>query len=365
MSLFVTRAARDMGGSGARKAASVAKPKKKNLYEVLGVARDATEEEIKKAYRRLALRYHPDKNTDEDGSAETAFKEINAAYSVLSDPKKRERYDINGAEDSDDEEGDDQQVPAGARVVGDEIDLLSYMLGLPPGARRVRRHYSTPNPGFLEAKLFTLLQLLPALVLVSLAFFPPRSVGDVYRSSAPFKMGREGAYTEVRRTAAARVPYYVRVGFDAELPRDAVELVEEAVVNTRRGALEGGCKAEEQVKRKGVDVARRRPKGPERDALVVKAQAQATPSCDALARFNDALILSSLGGAGGEGGADGGGEEDLAGGGGGGGGGSGGGGESGEAQSWHEDEDEWEDPPAPPGTYRPPRTKRASAAAAA
>ena len=66
-------------------------------YEVLGVARDAEEEEIKKAYRQLALKYHPDKNPD-DAAAEAKFKDAAAAYEILSDPEKRAKFDQGGAE---------------------------------------------------------------------------------------------------------------------------------------------------------------------------------------------------------------------------------------------------------------------------
>src|SRR5581483_8341877 len=68
----------------------------RDYYEVLGVARTATEEEIKKAYRILARKYHPDVNPG-DKSAEEKFKELNEAYAVLSDPEKRQRYDRLGA----------------------------------------------------------------------------------------------------------------------------------------------------------------------------------------------------------------------------------------------------------------------------
>lgn len=64
----------------------------KDYYKILGVGRDATEEEIKKAYRRLAHQYHPDKKSGD----ETKFKEINEAYQVLSDREKRARYDRFG-----------------------------------------------------------------------------------------------------------------------------------------------------------------------------------------------------------------------------------------------------------------------------
>ena len=65
---------------------------KRDYYEVLGVERGASDAELKKAYRRLAMKYHPDRNKAPD--AEEKFKEIAEAYAVLSDPKKRAQYVI-------------------------------------------------------------------------------------------------------------------------------------------------------------------------------------------------------------------------------------------------------------------------------
>lgn len=70
---------------------------KRDYYEVLGVGRDASPQEIKSAYRRLAVRYHPDRNPG-DAEAEERFKEAAEAYAVLSDPEKRGRYDHLGHE---------------------------------------------------------------------------------------------------------------------------------------------------------------------------------------------------------------------------------------------------------------------------
>ncbi|BBE42295.1 J domain-containing protein [Conexivisphaera calida] len=67
----------------------------KDYYEILGVPRDATPDQIKAAYRKLALQYHPDRNKSPD--AEEKFKEITEAYAVLSDPEKRRQYDAYGA----------------------------------------------------------------------------------------------------------------------------------------------------------------------------------------------------------------------------------------------------------------------------
>lgn len=70
-------------------------PEKRDYYDVLGVSRTATDEELKKAYRKLAKQYHPDLNPG-DKEAEAKFKEVNEAYAVLSDPEKRRNYDQFG-----------------------------------------------------------------------------------------------------------------------------------------------------------------------------------------------------------------------------------------------------------------------------
>lgn len=65
----------------------------KDYYRVLGVSRDAGSEDIKKAFRRLAFRYHPDRNPENAKEAEGRFKEINEAYEVLGNEQKRRQYD--------------------------------------------------------------------------------------------------------------------------------------------------------------------------------------------------------------------------------------------------------------------------------
>lgn len=88
----------------------------KDYYKILGVSKSANAEDVKKAYRRLARKYHPDVNPG-DKSAETRFKEINEAYEVLSDPEKRRKYDTLGPNWQDQFGfGTPQRPGAGART---------------------------------------------------------------------------------------------------------------------------------------------------------------------------------------------------------------------------------------------------------
>jgi molecular chaperone DnaJ len=98
-----------------------------DLYDILGVSRDATDEDIKRAYRRLARQLHPDVN-GEDG-AEERFKEVTAAYEILSDPQKRRQYDLYG-------QGGPQAFP-----FGDVADIFDAFFG--PGTFGTTRRRST------------------------------------------------------------------------------------------------------------------------------------------------------------------------------------------------------------------------------
>src|SRR5690242_1436292 len=92
----------------------------KDYYKTLGVAKTATDKEIKAAYRKLARKHHPDVNPG-NKAAEAKFKEIGEAYEVLSDPEKRQRYDALGADWSRYASGDAGPAWAGARPGGGRV----------------------------------------------------------------------------------------------------------------------------------------------------------------------------------------------------------------------------------------------------
>ncbi len=108
-----------------------------DYYEVLGIAKTADRREIKAAYRKLALKFHPDKNPG-DHEAEEKFKQINEAYAILSDPEKRDRYDRYGTADPQ------------THFSGDIFDIFSSVFGGGFGSQSAQRGFAGED---LEAKL--------------------------------------------------------------------------------------------------------------------------------------------------------------------------------------------------------------------
>ena len=108
---------------------------KRDYYEVLGVSRDVTSEQLKKVYRRLAMKYHPDQNPDDAGAADK-FKELTEAYQVLSDPNRRAQYDQFG------HDAPNMGFGGGATVdISSMTDFFESIFGSVFGGSRPRRRH--------------------------------------------------------------------------------------------------------------------------------------------------------------------------------------------------------------------------------
>lgn len=121
---------------------------KKNFYDILGVAKTASQDEIKSAYRKLAMKYHPDRNAG-NKEAEEKFKEISEAYQVLSDDQKRKQYDTYGSTDFGGfGAGQGGQGGAGFEdIFGSDInDIFESMFGGGAARGRKKRKPAGPQP---------------------------------------------------------------------------------------------------------------------------------------------------------------------------------------------------------------------------
>ena len=121
---------------------------KRDYYEVLGVNKNATDDELKKAYRRLAKKYHPDANPDNKKEAEAKFKEVNEAYENLSDPQKRRMYDQFGHAGPQGFGGNSGFYSQGFEGFDVDLgDIFSSFFGGGFGGRSSRARNSGPTKG--------------------------------------------------------------------------------------------------------------------------------------------------------------------------------------------------------------------------
>ncbi|CAF0792049.1 unnamed protein product [Adineta steineri] len=258
----------------------------KNLYEILGVSKTASEADLKKAYRKLALQFHPDK-CKAPGATE-AFKAIGKAFSILNDPKKREDYDRYGqAMEPQYHRGSTGGQRCGQNYYTDEDDdfsaeeIFNIFFGHSGVSNRTRRrrqhpntfHFTTNSP---QNTMHTLTQLLPYLFLFLISI-----IGTFLVSEPQFQLHRTGKYTNLRSTRISNIQYYVKPDFRAPNTHAELDRFESSVIDEYITDLQHQCYREQQHKESMLWRARMM----NDNSLYHQAQQLTTPSCTKLNNF--------------------------------------------------------------------------------
>ncbi|KAB7498282.1 DnaJ-like protein subfamily B member 14 [Armadillidium nasatum] len=263
----------------------------KDYYEILGVTKEATDSDLKKSYRKLALQFHPDKN--KAPGADEAFKAVGNAFAVLSDPEKRKQYDLYGPEESSTQNHRSYSHHDYTRgyegdVTAEELFNMFFGGSYPGGSVYVRRngrwersrtghprttthhHHETSHAD--QSSLSVFLQLMPLLLILLLSLFSSLLSSDPIYSLSP-----TSKYTMQRTTHNLGINYYVKQDFASEY-QGSIRRLESQVEDDYINTLKNGCYKERNYKENMI--WRARSFG---DAhLYRKAQDLRTPSCDTL-----------------------------------------------------------------------------------
>eukprot|EP00736_Rhodelphis_marinus_P003299 Rmarinus@m.5379 len=261
-------------------------------YDVLGVSQGAGDSEVKKAYRKLAIKYHPDKNPAPE--AAEAFKAIGHAFAVLSDPDKRAKFERYGHEDP-------MQAAASSgrarHFYQDEVspeEIFNIFFGGGPFGhtvfrsgggtpfRRGRQQYHRAdrqqNPQESPSFLYLLMQMAPLLLLIFMTFSPTS------HSYQPYSVTKTKEHTLPRETPTG-IPYYVDSHFDSKysLDRRKIAQVEATIENQYVDMLRTKCEQERRKKHSMMQEALWY-SGAEKERRINKADQYRTKSCDELHR---------------------------------------------------------------------------------
>ncbi|RMC11858.1 hypothetical protein DUI87_11984 [Hirundo rustica rustica] len=265
----------------------------KDYYEILGVNREASDEDLKKAYRKLALKFHPDKN-HAPGATE-AFKAIGNAYAVLSNPEKRKQYD---------QFGDEKLNPAHhghshadfhrgfeADISPEDLFNMFFGGGFPSsnvhmysnGRMRYAYHQRQDRREHQgDGGLGLFVQLMPILILIIVS-----ALSQMMVSSPPYSLSHRLSvgHTHRRVTEHLKVPYYVSESFAEEYTGTNLKNVERSVEDDYIANLRNNCWREKQQK-EGL-LYRARYFGD--SDLYQRAQKMGTPSCSRLSDVQASL----------------------------------------------------------------------------
>jgi len=259
-----------------------------NHYATLGVSRDANDADIKKAYRKEALKWHPDKNPDQKDLAEKRFKEVSEAFKVLSDPDERAHYDRYGEAR---QQGVRPRGPGGHQRAGpmyaDELtpeDIFNMFFGVAPGTQRRRPQQHHQHGGGQQVNI-NLVQLLPLLLLMLFSLLSSVSTGD----EKPFNLKRSESHFQQRRTEVAGVQYWVSDTFELFYPTGlALRKVEDQIENDNLHLVRRRCNAEVTQRQKMVEAAKQY-SGTEKDKIDKMDAAISSyemPNCNERDRLN-------------------------------------------------------------------------------
>lgn len=268
----------------------------KDYYQVLGVTKEATDSEIKKAYKKLALQLHPDKNKA-PGAVE-AFKAVGNAAAVLTDVEKRKAYDLHGINEPFNPHGGGNNTPAGMNrtyytndfgysrnfqgdVTAEELFNMFFGGGIPQqNMYRQRRQRAEAQRGDREnqSSSSALINLLPILLLIGLSM-----MSSFFISDPIYSLQQSHKYSVKRETNALKIAYYVKDNFYSEY-QGSVGRLEASVEEDFLNHLKHSCSRERNY-RDGM-LAKARAFG-DRD-LFRKAQSINTPSCENLQKYLNA-----------------------------------------------------------------------------
>lgn len=249
-------------------------------YQVLGVDRNATEADIKKAYRKEALKWHPDKNPDNKEAAEKKFKMVSQAFKVLSSPDERAYYDRYGHEQ---DQARAHQRPRHhqphGNVYADELtpeDIFNMIFGAPSrrGGGMPRRAQAQHMQG--DGVNVQLMQGLPLILMLFFLALSSLSNSD----ESPFSLKRTTEYPRQRTTTYTGVQYWVPESFDLYYDTaESLRSVESSVEREKLQKLQRQCKAQRQQKQGMYDAANHA-HGAEREKMREGAEAFTMGYCE-------------------------------------------------------------------------------------
>ncbi|XP_076141393.1 dnaJ homolog subfamily B member 12a [Alosa pseudoharengus] len=254
----------------------------KNYYEILGVSKDASEDDLKKAYRKLALKFHPDKN-HAPGATE-AFKAIGNAYGVLSNTEKRKQYDLYGEEKVHPSRHGHSHRGFEADISPEDLFNMFFGGGFPSGNVHVysngrmrygHHHRADRREQHREGGLALFVQLMPILILIIVSTLSQMMVSD-----PPYSLNHRPSLGHIhrRQTDTLKVPYYVTDQFTEEYTGKDRKNIEKSIEEDYISNLRNNCWKEKQQK-EGL-LYRARYFGD--TDLYQRAQKMGTPSCSKL-----------------------------------------------------------------------------------